>query len=257
MKYAFYIFILLATCFQACHSGEVTPDPFEHISDDRVVSLLQASFASMGALEKWRDIQTLRFNKYFVLYRESGATESEARQLHRYQFHPVPEVEISWKTDNEDHQITYSHHQPLKKVNGQVDTAANSQSLLNNVLSSTFVISIPYKLLDRGVDLTYAGTDTLEDDQAVEVIRASYDPGQHDHHSTPDVWWYFFDAKDQRLMAYMVKHADHYSYVKNLSFVRVDGFLFPEVRKSYRVDKDRNILYLRADYEYSAYRVER
>ena len=54
-------------------------------------------------------------------------------------------------------------------------------------------------------------------------------------------------------VAYMVQHADHYSYVENQSFHEVEGFLLPKTRKSYRVDQDRNILYLRADYAYDDY----
>lgn len=55
----------------------------------------------------------------------------------------------------------------------------------------------------------------------------------------------------------MVKHADHLSYVKNLSFTEVDGFTFPLTRKSWRVNKDRGTLYLRAEYEYSDYEIEK
>ena len=47
-----------------------------------------------------------------------------------------------------------------------------------------------------------------------------------------------------------MQHTDHFSYVKNLTFQEVNGFVLPQLRKSYRADSSRNILYLRAEYEY-------
>lgn len=244
---------------QACSDKEspTRPGPYQHIEEEAARILLEKAINRAGGLEAWRSLKTLRFKKYTALYDSSGATESEGWQVHLYTFHPKWKINISWAEDSLRHEITYDGKIVSKTINGRPDTTADQQSLLNSVLSSTFVMSIPFKLLDQGVQLAYIGTDTLEDGHAVEVIRASYNPDKHDSHSTPDTWWHYFDKNDSRLLAYVVRHSDHFSYVKNLNFTTAGGFLLPAERESYRVDSRRNILYLRAKYRYTDYEVER
>ena len=114
-------------------------------------------------------------------------------------------------------------------------------------------MGIPFKLLDKGVVLSYEGIDTLRTGKTVHVVKAAYNPSTHDNHSKPDIWWHYFDENDYRQWGYMVQHADHFSYIENLSFISSNDFFLTETRKSYRVDSLRNILYLRAEYGYSDY----
>ena len=110
--------------------------------------------------------------------------------------------------------------------------------------------------MDKGVILSHEGMDTLEDGQEVEVIKAVYNADKNPHHTQSDVWWYYFDAKDARMVAYFIQHDDHYSYIKNLAYTTVGGFLLPTQRGSYRVDADRKILFTKAEYEYSNWQVK-
>ena len=251
--------LLFIAALQACQQNEektAPPSgPYAHIQDAQARELLRKGIERAGGLEAWNDIRELHFEKYYVLYDSSGTVENEARQTHDYLFQPEEQVNISWIAYGAQHQMVYRDEQVIKMVDGEVDTSANPQSLLNNVLSATFVITIPFKLLDKGTELRYLGLDTLEDDQIVEVLQATYNPDEYDHHSTPDVWHHYFDREDYKLVAYMVQHADHYSYVKNLSYTSAGGFIFPKERNSYRVDSARSILYLRAEYEYTDYEV--
>ena len=259
MSRSFFILLLfILGIFLSCQSAEEKPvsensDPYATIQDEKVRSLLKKAITKAGGLENWNKLERMQFQKYFALYREDGSTENEVLQQHNYLLQPKEQINITWRKDNLNHKILFEDGAVKKMINRQADTLANLQSLKNSVLSATFVISIPYKLLDEGVELSYAGLDTLEDNQVVEVLKASYAPEKHNNHSTSDIWWHYFDAKDYKQLGYMVQHVDHYSYVKNLSFHENDGFVFPKSRESYRVDSLRNILYLRAKYLYEDY----
>ena len=241
--------------------GEVpakTPlrNPYGHISDLEARSLLQKAITGAGGLENWQKVKNLKFKKYFALYTEDGETEQEALQNHEYHLGSPLEVAISWVDGQDKHLLSYREGRPEKSVNGTTVADAEPQSLTNTVLSATFVIQIPFNLLDPGVELAYDGTDQLHEGQKVEVLRATYNPGEHANHSTPDTWWHYFDAETYQPLGYMVQHADHYSFVQNLELAEAGGILFPKVRKSYRADRDKNLKYLRAEYDYGEYVVD-
>lgn len=256
----FYVGLLLAllSCTNQDTEQESTQkaDPLTHIMDGEVKRVLTAAMERAGGLERWNKIQSMRFTKDYALLLESGEVENAALQTHTYTFGANPTVNIEWDKEDKKHVIQYKDAQYKKLLEGKTDTSAAQQSLINTVLSATFVVSVPFKLLDEGVLLSYGGIDTLSNGQVVEVIQATYNPDSHATHSTPDIWHHYYDAEDFTFLAYMVQHADHYSYVENRSFHEVDGFLLPKIRKSYRVDKDRNLLYLRADYAYADYELD-
>lgn len=251
-QYLFLFYLLLMLAFAACRpntSSTPTPtDPFAHIQDMQAKDLLSKAIARAGGLDKWQSINTLSFQKYFMLYDSSGQKEYEVLQTVDYTFQPAEQVEINWNDSGTSHKMVYQNEQVVKTVNSQVDTSANQQSLLNSVQSATFVISIPFKLLDKSATVSYAGVDTLENNQVVEVLKVTYTPES-------DTWWHYFAQGDYAQIGYMVQHADHFSYVKNLRFSIVEGIIFPQERESYRVDSEGNLLYLRAKYLYRDYKV--
>ncbi len=261
MKYKATLLMLCLFCAyctspSTTHSAtEVPTDPYAHLTSDEVKRVLTKAMNKAGGLTNWNQIKTLKFKKDYALLFESGEVENAALQTHLYTFQPEQKVGIEWEKEGKKHKISQDGGQPTKKIDGELDPTAKQQSITNTVLSATFVISIPFKLLDEGVVLSYDGVDTLADGRKVEVLKAVYNPAQTDTHSTPDTWWHYYDADDFTFVAYMVQHADHFSYVENLSFDEVDGFVFPRERKSYRVDSERNIQYLRATYEYMDYEV--
>lgn len=232
-------------------------DPFSKIQDQSARDLLQMAIEASGGLGNWQEIQQLSFNKSTILFRSDSTIENQVDQNHVYQFYPAPAVHINWEKDGDSLQILSNQNGVARMINGQPDPTANDTSLRNSVLSATFVISIPYKLLDEGVSLSYEGVDTLENGQIVEVLKAVYQPEKFTHHSTPDIWWHFFDQNSKLELAYMVKHADHYSYVLNTALTETDGFTFPSARESFRVDSLRSVLYLRATYQYDNYKIRR
>jgi hypothetical protein len=252
--------VLLLSIFSSCRpaaSSEAVqpPDAFAHIREPAARQLLQNAIQQAGGLEQWENKIDIKFKKYFALYDDAGQTEQATYQAHHYTYHPEEKINISWGGDSTHQQIIYERGIAQKMVDGAPDTTAKAQALMNTINSATFVISIPFKLLDAGTNLTYTGKDTLEDGTPVEVLRAIYQPEKFDNLTTPDTWWHYYDAKDYTLVGYMVQHADHYSYVRNIGQTRVGGILFPTDRESYRVDSLRNKLYLRAKYRYDDYEV--
>lgn len=259
----FYIkpsFFLITTfmlfLFPACQEEKETPSSFAHIKDEKVKTLLTKSMQRTGGLENWESINKLHFKKYFALYDSLGNTENSVNQIHQHTYYPDQDIYINWKKDSSTYQIHSLNENVKRTIDGKLDSNATKTSLINTIRSATFVMSIPFNLLDPGVVFEYKGFDTLEDGKEVEVLQADYDPQKHNNHSTKDIWWFYFDKDEHHLIGYMVQHADHYSYVKNLSFEKINGFIFPKVRKSWRVNKNREILYLRAEYEYSDFKIE-
>ena len=250
------VLILLYACQPNAAEAPVEQEKaFEHISDQQAREVLEKSINAMGGLERWQTRKTLHFTKDYALLMENGEIENAAFQQHDYSYQPAEEIHISWQKGDTSHLLRYADGELSKQINGMLDTAANQQSLLNTVLSATFVANIPWKFLDQGANVSYMGTDTLDTGRAVYVLRVEYNPDEHANHSTPDIWHAYFDQEDYALQAYMVQHADHYSYVVNLSDTIIDGFRFVKKRNSYRVDSLRNILYLRATYAYDDYEV--
>lgn len=253
----YFILLSLTILITSCATQNQLKDPYNHISDAAVVSTLKKSFKTLGGLKNWQQIKELHYQKYTKLLLESGEIEKEVDQFHDYFYGSNPSINITSKDpEGNAHKITSINGNAVKYINGKIDPTAKATALNTSVTTSLFVINVPFKMLDKGVILSHEGMDTLEDGQKVEVIKAIYNPAENANHTTPDIWWYYFDQQDAKLVAYMIKHDDHYSYVKNLEYTKSRGFTFPLKRGSYRVNAKREILYTRAEYEYTNWKVK-
>lgn len=257
--YAFIFCLFTIALWNSCQPPieKKEASPLEKIKDEKVKTLLANTFKKTGGLENWRNKKSIKFKKYFALFDSLGNTEMSVNQIHEYHYSPKETINIRWNKNDENHFLQSIDSKITKTINEQPDLNAKPTSLKNTILSSTFVVNIPFNLLDEGIVFEHEGIDTLDGGAVVEVLRADFNPETHNNHSTKDTWWYYFDKKEHYLVGYMVKHADHISYVKNLSFTEVDGFTFPLKRKSWRVNSNRELLYLRAEYEYSDYEIKK
>lgn len=244
------LFVLGACQPTPDRSADSETDHFAHIQDTFARSVLVRVIAQAGGLEKWQSIQSLDFQKFALLYDSTGKKEEEVLQIVQYQLPPNEEVVISWRENGASHQLTTQQGQAVKTVDGKPDTAASQQSLLQSIQQTTFVIGIPFKLLDKEVKVTYAGIDTLESGLVVQVLEVNYPSVQG-----ADTWWHYFAQNDYSQAGYLVQHADHYSYVKNDRTTVVEGITFPVERSSYRLGENGEIEYLSAKYQYQDFRV--
>lgn len=245
------LFLLLLSACQPL-AGEVRDlSMYANIPDKEAASLLQKAMDASGGLATWNSLKMISFEKRFALFSENGEVEQDLNQYY------IQRNDYAEGSNNREEKkdLIYQLGSDLIRIGGEVNPELSGTALRNTVLSASFVISLPFKLLDEGAELTYAGKDTLDRGQEVEVLQVVYNPETNANHSTPDIWWHYFDAETHTHLAYMVKHADHFSYVENLSQTEAGGIVFPLSRKSWRVDENRNLLWLRAEYEYSNYHV--
>lgn len=253
MKYLSFITGLLIL---ACNNPEPQnqQDPYAHIEDTQVRTILQAAIEYAGGLERWESIKRLAYTKDFHLLDASGEIERSYRQIHDYRYGPLHLNILSIENGDTIHTVL-ENGRYARTVN---DTMVNLEqsTLEQSVNTSTYVVSMPFKLLDSGPVLKYLGADTLGNGQIVDIIELNYNADAHDNLSSSDIWRYYFDRPDRKIVANWVKTSDHFSLVENLSYARVGGILFNKERKSYRVDSLGNKLYLRAEYWYDNYQVE-
>lgn len=217
--------------------------------------IIAQSISTHGGLDTWKNIGRIQYIKEFSLYDSLGNEESSTKQKHLYQYGSDPLVHISWSANDQLHDLYERHDYYSKMIDGKPDTTSSSDQLRNTVLSSTYVYGIPFKLLDPGPAISFAGTEKIWTGEMCNVLKVVYDPQSASNLSTADTWWYYFSQDDARVRAAKVKHLDHISGIRNISYREVDGFLFNHERESYRLDDNGNELYLRAKYIYDDYEV--
>jgi len=254
-------FQIIIACFLgigilACSSTQIIKEnPLQTIKDPTLKSTLDKAFTSMGGLENWNNKASLRFRKKTILYLANGEIEKSSDQIHFYENLPTNKVTISWEADQDSHIIQMIDGKVSKMVNQKVDESANTTSLKSTVAAATFVMGVPFKLMDEGASLSYEGIQTIQSGKEVHVVKATYNPVAFKNHTKSDIWWHYFDKNTHEQVGYMVRLNDHNSYIENLTFERVGGFLFTTSRKSWRVDENGEKLYVRAEYEYSDFEV--
>jgi len=240
----------------ACSSTQKGTNAINNLQDSKVRTTLDKAFRAMGGLQDWQNIQSLQFRKKTILYLASGEVEKASDQWHHYENRPTQRVQISWQDNQDQHLINMEGETLVKKVNQKIDNQANVTSLKNSVLAATFVMGVPFKLMDEGVSLSYEGLQTMQNGKEVHSVKATYNPTEYDNHSKSDIWWHYFDKNTYEQVGYQVTLHDHTSYIENLTFERVNGFLFTTSRKSWRMNDKGEKLYIRAEYEYSDFEVK-
>lgn len=218
------------------------------ISIDSADLVVQAAIDHAGGLSTWEAKKRLQFSKTYTLLLESGEVEKEAREIHDYQYHPY-KISIHAQENELDFVTTFENGH-YRRYRDSMEWNISEKTLEKAINSATYVIGVPFNLLDEGTDLAYEGLQKMPNDQMAEVVRVSYGA------ASADVWHYYFQPESRRLLAYSVVTEDHTSFVENLSYERVGGILFTKKRKSWRMDSLGNLQYLRAEYHYDNFQIE-
>ncbi len=250
-----FVGVVLLTSF-ACQSHTKKDYPFNMIQDEKLRSVLQQAMNKAGGWQRWKAINNMAFEKQYTLYAPSGEIEKAVLEQHDYQFLPDYRIQIEYIENGRQHQVMLDEWGVQKKENGILDTITKPVILINTILASTFVASLPFNILDSTAQIKYLGIDTLHSNNVVDVVQVIYNANLYEQHTHSDQWWLYFDPKDGTFLGYLVQHDEHFSYIENLSFQSIDGFVYVKERKSYRTDSLRNILYLRADYHYKNYQIK-
>ncbi len=248
MRNSYMITIFFAVFIVGCATVK---NPYAHIEDNRAKTIVQQSINAYGGYASWNANEYLGFDKWFALYDENGNEEVNTNQVHHY---TPTKIYMTWDDMGEKVEQIFTEGEFKKLKAGKLQGALNETSVKNSILAATFVMNVPFNLLDETATLTYDGETTFNGKE-VYVLKAEYFPETHQHHTTKDIWWHYVDKETYLISGYKVKHLDHVSLVENDSFIRKGGFVLPGKRSSYRVDENEEKLYLRAAYEYSDYKV--
>lgn len=218
-------------------------------NNESALEIVENSVARHGGWDLYDSLSSLSYTKRILLYDSLGELESDVTQSHTYNVRPDLSGAIEWVQANDTVKIIYKNDEAFKVLNG-VKEENSSEKSLSTFMSGFYVTFQPLKIFDNPKQVVYAGTDTLRDNTSVFVIQPK------DTTANADEWWYYFDQNDYTLIACMVKHGDSYSLIENLALDSTTGITFNAHRKSYFVDSNRTIKYLRAEYFYSDYKAE-
>lgn len=201
-----------------------------------------------GGWKSWSDKRTLTYTKKMQFFDALGNQPREASQLHQYQLRPRFKASITWEENGTVHQIINNGNQAWKFENGKLMTDKEDvNSAWNSSFGSHYVICIPFKLADPGTILTYAGIDTLANKQIVHSIKVVYEKGAGSAGGM-HTWWYYFDKDTFKPEANFLDYGDGQSYTQYDSFTEVDGVKINHVRKSYKTNANRDLLYVSTIY---------
>jgi hypothetical protein len=218
--------------------------------------IVAKAYDAHGRKANWDKINVLNYQKESIVYDAEGAIRVKSLQEHRYNYRPKFNATIDWEEADQNHQIQFTDARALKYIDEElINDETVAESAYNSVNAARYTVSQPFKLSDKGVQLTYEGIDELEEGQQVHVVKASYNM-ENENHTDNDEWWYFFDVDTYLCMATMVHHGTTYSYIKNLKFDHSTNIVFNSHRKGYSVDSARNILYHQSEYFYRNYIID-
>ncbi len=244
------IVMALMIQFSSCSGKAVSDvtDSFSHITDLNARQLLENACNGSG-YEKWLTISRLEFTKHTMLFDSTGLVELERHQDIMIE-KDSRRIQISWSENGVSHKII-KEGEEIYQYEGekQLDNPRES-SLWNTVLSTEYVMNIPFKLLEPGYTLHYEGIDSIPRIGTSHALMAKYS-------ESVDTWWHYYEIETYRQVGYKVKHLDHISLVVNEDLTEKSGILWPKKRTSYRVNEDGQIMFLRAKYDYDNYQISR
>ncbi len=229
--FGLFLFLLL------CCSGK---------TENEAKELVEKSIKAHGGQKTYENLKAISFLKTSRLFLEDGSLESEVVQNQSFQLKPDYRVQIEWVRNGNNHVIFYDGKKAIKTIDGQVlKDSLEVVKAENAAKAAAYVFFQPFELLNENTVLTMEANTELNDSTTARAIRVKYS-GDNDN---SDKWTYYFN-NDNLLIANSVILIDHNSLIMNLEFQKAAGLIFNKHRKSYRVDKQLNKKYLRAEYFY-------
>lgn len=224
-------------------------------SERKAIELISKSIESHGGSEGWANFESLTFLKETTLYRADSSIENQVQQKIEVRFIPRWEVKMSWQKDSILHRSVFDGNKTSYWLGeNEIQNVDFLKSKKRDLDAAAYVMTKPFDLLAGEKKLEYLGLKQLPDGKEYESVQViDRVPGQQ----PVDVWIYYFDPNDSRLMAYSVKTADHTSLVFNHGLDYFYGLLLPQRRESYRLLENGKIDYLRAEYKFYEYHINR
>jgi hypothetical protein len=223
-------------------------------SERKAINLISKSIEAHGGSARWENVESLTFAKETRLYQADSSLENELFQEIEIRFQPNWEIRMSWEKDSIRHKALFDGKRTRYWLGeNEIQNEDFLKSKKRDLDAAAYVMTKPFDLLEGEKRLTYLGLKSLPDGKDYESVQVI--DGLPDK-ANVDVWEYYFDPGDHRLMAYSVRMADHTSLVVNADFDFSSGIPFPQSRTSYRLKENGQIEYLRAEYSYSDFDVK-
>lgn len=233
---AFGFLLLLGSC-------ENNPDP---------MTIVNKSIEAHGGKSLWNSIQKIDYIKEIKLYDSLENLEQTILQKLSHQWNPSKSV-LEWNVNGSLQSVRKTNEGLAVFENGKEVTEHKDIDAIARIMDAAlYVFWQPFKLLDENTMMTYEGTTQLIGNQKVHSIRIQYstDP-------KADVWHYYFDTVNFRLKATQVAHDGRISLIMNEAVEEETGLFLNKRRRSYFINPDHTIKYLRAAYDYTVISIEK
>ena len=254
MRKFIYVVLILSTVF-SCQTdtqsiiNTPTVSPMERLPQNEAGETVRKAIEFVGGWEAWGNKKTFSFYKNITHVDSSGQVERSQKQLHQYQLYPQFKARMSWEDKGNQYVIINNGEEAKKYENGEEMTDDNSKNQAwNSSYGSNFVISMPFKLTDPGVILTYEGIDSTTLKKRVHSLKVEYEKGAGSTGGM-HIWWYYFDEKNYDLAANFLDYGNGYSLTTYETFRPVGGIRIHEKRFSHIADAAKNIVQKRTIYE--------
>lgn len=253
------IFLVLATMVFSCKtdtpntSVDTQPvNPLDRLPDNEAGEIVRKAIDFVGGWKAWEDKTNFSFYKNITHLDSSGQVERSQKQLHQYQMQPQFKARMSWEDKGKQYMIINNGEEAKKYEDGKEMTDDRSKNQAwNSSFGSNYVISMPFKLTDPGVILTYEGIDSTTLKKPVHALKVEYEKGAG---STGGMhtWWYYFDVENYDLVGNYLAYGEGYSLTTYESFEMVDGIRIHKKRFSHIANANKEIVQLRTIYENEA-----
>ncbi len=210
------------------------------------INIIKKSIEAHGGQSLWESIQKIEYLKEIKLYDSLGQLEQVILQKHYHQWNPSLSI-MEWDVNGRLQRVEKTPSGISVIENGEVVTEQKDVAAITRIMDAAlYVFWQPFKLLDKNAIMTYDGINQLMGNQAVHTIRIQYS-----EEPNTDIWHYYFDTETYRLKATQVTHNGQISLIMNEAVEEDTGLSLNKLRKSYFINADRSIQYLRADYDYT------
>lgn len=230
----------LLTTILACQSTDKAP--WQKIDDPQVREVLACALDQCGSWEKFSQLKKIAYTKRSVLLDSLGNVESDLTEHHDFSFGKMPRFELSSRSNAGNSTVYLMENGVCKKWINGAEVEADSQEVIKKVNTALYTLLMPWKLLDEGTRLEYAGIDTLPGGLSCHVLEARYPEGEP--------WRYYFDEENCKYRAAWASHGPFGALVMNDSTVNLSGITLNARRTTWRTWEKQKPLWRRALFFY-------
>jgi len=216
-------------------------NPMTRLPNNQAGEVVKKAIDYVGGWDKWANKKNFSFYKNIIQLDSTGKKIRTIRQLHQYRMQPNFAARMTWEKEGKKYVIVNNGGQAWKYEDGKELTDDKSKKeAWNSSFGSNYVVSMPFKLTDPGVIMTYDGIDTLEGSKIVHSVKVEYEKGAGSsggYHT----WWYYFDKDTYDLVANYLDSGNSHSYTSYKTFSTINGIRMHELRHSHASNADKEL----------------